>query len=192
MLEYISRGISFIEEIFYGVIDKLFIAGIILLIGFIIGKVISRLVQKVLHHIGLDIIIKDTTGIKISIEDIISHFILYFIYFISIIMALRKLGIAPYILNIVSALVGIIITVFLVLSLKDFVPSMIAGIIITQKAIVKEGEYIEACELKGKVISVSLIETKIQTKSGDIILIPNSHLIKKTIIKKTPKKARKK
>jgi small-conductance mechanosensitive channel len=42
--------------------------------------------------------------------------------------------------------------------------------------------------MEGRVMSVSLFETKLQTKKGDLIHIPNSELTKTHIIKLSGKK----
>lgn len=184
METYTQIIIEFFQDLFSGIISRMLIAGIILLIGFIFGKIISKIVHKALKEIKLNKIIKEASGIKISIEEIISHFLLYFIYFVSIVMALRHIGIATDILNIISGAVIVIIGVFILMSVKDFIPNIISGIIIHQKGTIKEKETIIFNNIKGKVISITLLETKLQTKSGDIIIIPNSNLTKSEIIKK--------
>ena len=50
-----------------------------------------------------------------------------------------------------------------------------------QVTIIKKGDKIKVDNLVGKVKKISLIETEIETKSGDIIYIPNSTLTKKEI-----------
>jgi small-conductance mechanosensitive channel len=188
METYITIISSFFQDLFSGLINKILIALIILLIGFILGKVASRITHKTLKEIKLNKIISEASGIKISFEEIISHFILYFIYFISIIMTLRHIGIATDILNILSGAIIILIGIFILMSVKDFIPNIISGIIIHQRNIINEGDIIIINNIKGKVISLTLLETKLKTNSNDIIIIPNSNLTKNEIIKKASKK----
>jgi small conductance mechanosensitive channel len=184
MIEYLNIIMKFFTDLFSDLLNRIVVALIIILIGVILGKVLSRIIHKMLKEVKLNKIIKDASGIKVSFEEIISHFVLYFIYFVSIVMALRHIGIATDILNIISAVVIILIGVFILMSVKDFIPNIISGIILHQKATIQEGDIIVFNNITGKVVSLTLLETKLQTKSGDLIIIPNSNLTKNEIIKK--------
>lgn len=183
-------GIDFTKEVFSGLINKVLLAIIILLSGFIIGKVVSKIISKILAEFQLNKVFYDISGIKSHIEEIISHFVLYFIYFISIVTALRQLGIATEVLNIVSGVIIILIGIFILLSVKDFIPNIISGIIIHQKNLFSKEDRIEFKGITGKIKEITLLDTKLITKNGDIIIIPNVNLTKNEIIikKKTSNK----
>lgn len=183
-MEFIDNGIQFIVDLLSGLVNKIIIALIIILIGFIIAKILSRIIHKTLKQVDLDKMIKEISGIKVSFEEIISHFVLYFIYFISIVLALRYMNIATDILNILSGVVILIIGIFILLSVKDFIPNIISGIIIHQKCLFKKGDIISVNNITGEVIDMTLLDTKLTTKSGDTIIIPNSTLTKTEFIKK--------
>lgn len=178
-----------LKEIFAGFLTKMIVAVIILLIGFIIGRIIGRLFQKLLHEIEVDKILKKAAHIRISVEELFGHIISYFVYFITIIMALKQLGLATDVLNIVSWAIMIVIIVSFFLGIKDFIPNIIAGFIIHRKGFINKGDFIKVKNMHGKVIDINLIETKIQTKKKDIIHIPNSMLTKNEIIKIAKKKS---
>ena len=61
--------------------------------------------------------------------------------------------------------------------------NMFAGLFIHQKRFIKEGDILKVDNTEGKVVHINLVETKIETKQGDIIYIPNSLLTKKTVMK---------
>ena len=168
---------------------KIIIAIIILLIGFVIGRIAGRLLHKVLHEIELDKILK-RARIRIAMEDIISHFVTYFIYFITIIWALSELGLTTTILNMISAAMLILIILGVLLAIKDFIPNAFAGFFIYRKELIKPGDKIKINGLEGRVKSISLIETEVETKSGDIILLPNSNITKKVIVIKRRRRKR--
>ncbi|MCB9358792.1 mechanosensitive ion channel [Candidatus Woesearchaeota archaeon] len=176
--------IATLQNVVSEIINKYFVAILIVLIGFVIGKIAGRFLLKALKEIQLNKIVKDISGIRSSLEGIISHFVEYFIYFVSIVMALRHIGIYTDILNILSAVVIILIGIFIILSVKDFIPNIISGIVMHQKSDIKEGDIIEYNKIRGKIIDFSLLETKLETKTGDIIIIPNSNLTKNEIIKR--------
>lgn len=178
---------NLVKEVFTGFLSKIIVAVIILLIGFIIGRIIGRLFQKLLHEIEVDKILKKAAHIRVSIEELSGHIISYFIYFIAIIMALKQIGLATDVLNIVSWAIMIVIIVSFFLGIKDLIPNIIAGFIIHRKGFINKGDFIKVKNMQGKVININLIETKIQTRNKDIIHIPNSILTKNEIIKSSRK-----
>ena len=182
MANSFTQALNYVNVLFSQILTKLIIAIIILLIGFIIGKFIGRIMQKILHEFELNKILKKATGIKISLEEIISHFLTYFIYFIAIIWALSEIGLTTTVLNMISAAILILIIISIILAIKDFVPNFFSSLFILQKELIKPGNKIEIDKIQGKVKKIGLIETEIITKKGDIIYIPNSILTKKEII----------
>ena len=98
-------------------------------------------------------------------------------------MALTQIGFATIVLHMISAAVIIIIVLSIFLGIKDFIPNMLAGFYIYKKKLVQENEHIKVHDIEGKVIHVNLIETRIKTKKGDIIHIPNSIITKNEVTK---------
>jgi len=180
---FITNSINVLPKILSSVFTKLVVAVIIVLIGLVLGKILGKFVQKALHEIELNKIIKKAAGIKASVEEIISTSLSYFIYFIFIVMALNQLGITTVVLHMISGAILIIIIISILLSIKDFMPNMFAGLFIHQIRFIKEGDILKVDNTEGKVVHINLVETKIETKHGDIIYIPNSLLTKKTVVK---------
>ena len=172
-----------LRSVFVGYSTKFIVAIIILLFGFIIGRVLGKVIEKVLHELELNTILKKTVKMKVPLEQIIGQIVMYFIYFVAIIMALKQVGLATDILNIVLGGIMIIIILALFLSIKDFVPNFISGIFIHQKRFIKEGDLIKVKNIEGTITDISLIETIVKTKHGDDIYIPNSVLTKSEVIK---------
>jgi len=184
----ITDSIGILPKLLSGIFTKLVVAVIIMLIGLIAGKLLGKFIHKALHEIELNKILRKAAGVKVSIEEIISTFVTYFIYFIFIVMALNQLGLTTVVLHMISGAILIIIIISILFSIKDFMPNMFAGFFIHQKGFIKEGDIINVDNTEGKVIHINLVETKIETKKGDIIYIPNSLLTKKTVIKIKKKK----
>lgn len=180
----VDKGFNLLDGLFAGIISKFVVATIILLIGFIFGKLIGKLFLSILKEMKIDKAVKKAVGINIPIEDILSSFLTYFIYFVTIIMALNQMGLTTDILNIISAAIMIVIILSIFLGIKDFIPNAISGIIIHNKGFLKKGDNIKIDNLEGKIININLIETKIETKEGDIISIPNLNLTKNKVIKR--------
>ncbi len=167
-----------------GITSKLLVAAIIILIGFIIGKITGKVIKKGLHEIELNNIIRKITKVNIAVEDFISGFVTFFIYFLAIVMALKHLGLATDILNIISGAVILIITISILLGVKDIIPNAFSGFIIHYKKFLSVGDTIIVKGMEGKIIEIGLVEINIKAKNGDIIRIPSSIITNSEIVKK--------
>ncbi|MCK4522299.1 MAG: mechanosensitive ion channel [Nanoarchaeota archaeon] len=168
--------------------SRLILAIIIIFAGFVIGRVVGRLIKRILHEIELNSILKKATKLNIHIEEVTGNFVTYFIYFAAVIMALNQIGLTTTLLNMIMGAVIVIIIISIFLGLKDFVPNIMAGIFIHQKRFIKKGDTIKVQNIEGKIIYVNLVETRVKTKQGDIIYIPNSVLTKQEFVKIRKKK----
>jgi len=162
------------------VFNNVVAAIVVVLIGFILGKVASRFVQKFLHEAELDKILK-RAGAKVGFEETLSHVVEYSIYFITIVFALNQLGITTTVLYILAVALIAVFVLSVFLSIKDLVPNFMAGLTIHKRGLFKEGSNVSINEITGKVIKLSLLETRIKTKKKDIISIPNAIVIRSKI-----------
>jgi len=173
MVDLVQLNVFFNEKL-----ARLVAAIAILLIGVLFARFLSRLMYKILNEIKLNVILKDEFGIKLPLEEFFSRTVEYIIYFVTIIMALNQLGLTTTILYILLVVILIIIIILIVLAFKDFMPNLTAGFYINKTKNIKKGDNIEIDTVKGKILDIDLIETKIKTKEGDIVLVPNSFLLK--------------
>lgn len=164
-------------------VNNIITAIIILLIGFIIAKLIGRLIQRVLHEAELDSLLKKA-GAKVSFELALAHIAEYFVYFITIIFALNQLGITTFVLYVlaIAAIAVLVISVFL--GLRDFIPNFMAGWYIHRNDLIKEKQNVKINGVAGRVVKLSMLDTMIKTKKGDLIYMPNSIVIKSKIVRK--------
>jgi hypothetical protein len=103
-----------LEDLFGGLnvtLIRLFIATLIFLFGFIIGKIVGRLVFKVLEELKLNEFIKKTLGMRINADSIISNFLSYIIYFLALLAAMEKLGVANIVLYVITFLLASMILI---------------------------------------------------------------------------------
>jgi small-conductance mechanosensitive channel len=163
-----------------GWVNTIASAVIVLLIGFIIGKVCSRLAQRGLHELELNNIL-GKAGIKFGMEEFLGHLIEYLIYFIAIVIALDQLGVTAIVLYIVIAAILIVLAIAFLLSMKDFIPNFIAGIRLGHKKLFAVGDTITIGSVSGKVKEIGLLETKLESKNKDIIHVPNANIMRQEI-----------
>ena len=176
-----ETALNYLNTLFSAFLDRIVIALIIVLVGFIIGRLVGRLLSRVLHEVELDNILSKA-GFKMPLEHTIATLLAYLIYFIAIVMALNQIGLTTAALYIIVGGAVLLVLIATVLGIKDFIPNMIAGIFIYRKGLFKEGQTIIVKNVEGKVKRISIIETELETKKGDVIYVPNSLLVKSTLM----------
>ena len=171
------------QTVFSAFLTRIIIAIIILLVGFIIGRIMGKLTQRFFHELEFDALVRKTTKMRISAEALLGNMLAYFIYFVTIVMALNQLGLTTTVLYLISAGMIVIIVLSVFLGIKDFIPNLMAGMILNKNKLITVGDHIKFKNIEGKVKDMSIVETTILTKSGDLIFVPNANLIKSEIIK---------
>ncbi len=175
--------IGSVRDLLSTVYLNLAVAIILLLAGLIIGRLAGRLIHKILEEVELNKLLRKAAGIRFGVDEIISHLVSYAIYVIAIIMALDQIGVASAFLKIISLAIIIIIIASIVLGIRDFFPNILSGIFIAQKRLLSKGDKVRIGDIEGNIIDINIMETRIVTRKGDIIYMPNSILSKKEVIK---------
>ena len=183
MAGWLGSAVNYLHGLFSGVFTDVIVAVILVLLGLIVGRIAGRVAQKALHEIETDRVAKQAAGIKFSLEKGVGEFVKYFIYFIFLILALNQIGLTTTILYMVSAGIITAIIVSFFLGVKDFMPNMLAGIFISRKGQIKAGDFIRVRGVEGKIRNIDLVETMVETRSGDTIYIPNSILAREEVVK---------
>lgn len=164
-------------------INSLSLAAIILVIGFVAGKVLGRVVRRVLRELEIKKML-ESAGVKYHFDTVLGKTVEYLIYFFAVVLALDRLGWTPVFIYIVSSAVIIILIVAFILGVKDVVPNIIAGIFLYRRGGLKARDWVAADSFEGRIVEVGLVETKLKSKSGDTIYIPNSLLLQsKKVVK---------
>jgi small conductance mechanosensitive channel len=159
------------------------IAIVLVLIGLILGRLLGKLMKRILSEIGVNSLIKSVTGLSTRFDSIVGGIVRFATYYIFAIWALDEIGLGSIVLSTLGAGIVVLFVLALLLGIKDFVPNAFAGMFLSIKKIVSPGDMVEGDKFSGKVIDVDLVETLVETKSGDIIYVPNSLFIKKGVLK---------
>ncbi len=167
------------------------IAAIILIIGIITAQIIGRITKKSLEKIKLNTFIKETFKTKIDLETIIPTIITYIIYFYFLLFSLSILGLNRIILSIIGIIVLIIIFLSILIFLRDLIPNLIVGYEIRKKKLYEKNDIIIYEGEKAKMKEINLLNTIIEKKTGEKIILPNSIILKKEIIIEQEEKQKK-
>jgi small-conductance mechanosensitive channel len=76
----------------------------------------------------------------------------------------------------------LVIAVSFILAVKDLFPNLFTGLRIRIRKLFSEGDEVQIKELKGRVVNVGLLETRIKTLSDEEVIIPNSFFNKRRVI----------
>ncbi|MCA9478443.1 MAG: mechanosensitive ion channel [Nanoarchaeota archaeon] len=186
LLNATSKSLVYVNEI----ATRLVVGIIIFLVGLIIARIASKITQKILRDFSLDGTVQKKTGIKTSFEKLISGSVFFLVMMIFLVISLNYIGITNVILNILSIAVIVIVTISLLLAIKDSVPNIIAYRAIRQKGELQEGDLITIENATGTIEEISLFQVRIR-KGTDIIYIPNSLFLKKEFSRKKRTAAKK-
>ncbi|MEK9635341.1 MAG: mechanosensitive ion channel domain-containing protein [Candidatus Woesearchaeota archaeon] len=157
------------------------LAFLIFLMGLILSNFLSTLAYKFVKKIKIPI--KKLIKLKKEPEIYAKNIVKYIIISIFTIMSLLQIGIAVSLMNFLLYIFAGILIISFGLSLRDFFPNAIAGIYVIYKKLLKTGDKIEIDNISGKIFEINLINTHLIMSTGNVLIIPNSYLIKNIIIK---------
>ncbi len=158
-------------------------AVLLIILGTVIAQILRKIVKRAIKKTELGPLLKRELNLKTEIEDKIANTIKYIIYTITIIIALTEVGIPSKALEWILIIILVLIVLFVLLAVKDWIPNMAAWLYLIKTQKIKRGETISVRGLEGVVTHIGLLETKVQTKE-EIIFIPNLTLIKGEVRKK--------
>jgi len=184
MADVVNESVGVLNEVGQSMnpwLSRIVITILILLIGLIIGKIAGTLIRRLLNEVQLDKYVR-ITGFRFSVEKFIGNTVSYVIYLIAIIMSLNQLGLTKAILTILVAIIFFVIAASFLLAVKDFFPNLFAGMSIKFRRLFSEGDEIQIKEVKGKVLSIGFLETRMKTHFNEEIIIPNSLFNKRQVI----------
>jgi len=147
-------------------------AFLILIIGLVIARILENIIKKTIKELEAERIMKKI-NIAVSLEKIVPKIIKTIIYFITLMLVLDQLRISTSLLKDIFIFIIVFLVFLIILAFKDVVPNFISGVLIMKKKSLKVGEFINILNSKGNIIKITLLETQIKTKEGDIIHIPN-------------------
>lgn len=149
-------------------------AFLIILLGLIASRIISNIIRKTIKEFEITHVFKkvklEIIGIQLPIV------IKYFTIIISMLFALIVLGISLSAIKVLLFITIIITAIFIMLSFKETIPNLMAGILIKRSKTYRIGRTITIKNIKGKVIKIGILETVIKTDDNEDVHIPNTLL----------------
>jgi hypothetical protein len=170
----VSTYITQFEDI---IVTKFVIALIILFIGLLAGLLIGKITLKLLRELDVNTLFKNYLGYDLKLDEVIAKGLTWLIYVITVLLVLYQLGVATFVVNAASIFIILLALVLITLSMKDFVPNFIAGLKISRRDLFTIGDQVRVDRFEGTIVDMELLEVLVETKGGDILMVPSSYLL---------------
>ncbi|CNF80356.1 small-conductance mechanosensitive channel MscS [Yersinia intermedia] len=141
---------------------------LILTVGSIIAKVVSRMLGRVMKLRGIDV----------TVADFLAAMARYSILAFTIVAVLGRLGVQTASVIAVIGAAGLAVGLALQGSLSNFA----AGVLLVAFRPFKAGEYVDLGGVAGTVVQVQIFSTTLRTVDDKIIVVPNGKIIANNII----------
>ena len=150
---------------------------IILLVGFGLGILTQKLLNKVLKKVELNHIMSKV-GITYNLEKWVSSIVSYVIYLVFIVIFLDYLGIRNMVVYLFLGAVLMLLVLTFIVGLKDVIPNLVAWVILHKDEKITVGRRVEVREISGRVEKIGYLETEIVTDHDDTLYVPNTLFLK--------------
>jgi len=150
---------------------------IILMVGFALGLLTQKLLNKVLKKVELNHIM-NKVGITYNLEKWVSLIASYVIYLVFIVFFLDHLGIRNIVVYLVLGAVLMLLVLTFIVGLKDVIPNLVAWVILHKDEKITVGRRVEVKEISGRVEKIGYLETEIITDHDDTLYVPNTLFLK--------------
>lgn len=107
----------------------------------------------------------------------------YLLYIITVLLAIAQFTVGMIFIQIFAIVFIVILFLIIVYAMKEFLPNTAAGLYINRNELIREGEEIFVDEFKGKVQRIDLLSTTMITEDKRVVIIPNSIITRRKIIK---------
>jgi small conductance mechanosensitive channel len=160
------------------------VAGLLVIgFGIIVGNIFSLISRKILQSFEVERIMKEL-GAGFPIEDFVSSLVKYVTYIVGLVWGLTFLDLETIILYMILFVILGLLIGFILLGFKDFIPNFIAGFFINFRKKLKKGDVVKIDSTEGKVIDMNMLEVRLKTGDGDVVVMPNVLIARNKIVVK--------
>ncbi|MCM1133858.1 MAG: mechanosensitive ion channel [Ruminococcus flavefaciens] len=172
--EQVDKASSFFTDItnyFLGILPLLIIAIMVLVVGVLLSRLVARIISKTLQR----------SNVEDSARSFLVSVIRTALYVLVIIMALSVLNVPMSSIITVLGAAGLAVS----LALQNCLTNLCGGFIILFSKPFTAGDMVELDGITGNVESIGVLYTKLNTKDGKSVLIPNGSVSNAKLINYT-------
>jgi small-conductance mechanosensitive channel len=168
-------------------LNKIVIALVIVLFGFIIGKITESVLRKLLAKMDIDDKLTRLFKARRNYARAIRRTVVRMIYIATVIIALDKLSLVRPVFVMLMFLAIVVIIISFVLAGIDIIPNIMARAQLRSKRIVVGDEIVvtdRSGVIQGTIVDITLTDVHIKRRNGDLFLMPNSVFLRESMVKK--------
>jgi small-conductance mechanosensitive channel len=158
-----------------------------LVIGFMLGRFASSFFADLLKGERVQNLLKPRGYGELEV-DLMAAMLRYFIYVLVFLVVIMQFGVGELVVQLIATVFILVLFLIMAYSLKEFIPNVAAGLYINRNEIFEVGETLQIDEFKGEVIKKGVLSTIIVTEDKKVVIIPNSIVARRKIIKMQPEK----
>ena len=163
------------------------IALVIVLLGFIIGRIVEQVLRKALVALNTDERLFKIFKARRNYARAIRRTVVRLIYLATVVIALYRLSLAEGVFTFIIFLAVFTAIISLVLASMDAVPNLVGRLALNRRHIAVGDEIVlvdSTGAIHGVIVDMTLTDVRIKRKNGDLFIIPNVLFIKERVIKK--------
>ena len=172
---------NWLTELVLSSLNDVVVAAIVLFVGLALARILALSIDAGLRRIRLNEALRSGFGIPFNVSGIIGQLILWSISAITVLWALRIIGLNRIVLTILAVIALVIIVFSMVLALRDLVPNLVAGAEMHRKGFFAEGDTVMIDGETAQVLETGLLETILEQEDVRIV-IPNALMLRKEIV----------
>jgi small conductance mechanosensitive channel len=150
-------------------LPNIIIASLLIVLGFYVAKLIRKLAQKIFHRFTQH----DT------ISNLFSSFVYIVVIGITLFVALSVLHLDKAVTSILAG--AGIAGIALAFAFQDIAANFMAGILLSIRRPLVIGDLVKSQEIMGKVITINMRDTIIETFQGQLVIVPNKEIFQNSL-----------
>lgn len=154
---------------------------LILFVGIILGKIMGNLLRKLFQAIGVDVFLSKLLRFRVRIQAVLAGLVALAIYVLTVILALQQANLLNILVAGLSYVIILLVLASILLALKDMLPNLVMGWVARRKLRLRRKQQLSFGTYAGVVEEVSLLDIKLRTPEGELLLVPYSVLMRRTI-----------
>lgn len=170
-----------------GYLSTIVIALVIVLLGFVLGRLADRGLYKLLLRTSFDDKMYALFGRRRRYARATRVGIVRLIYVITALVALDRLNVSGVAITLVLGIFALILLASFILAGIEVVPNLLARGELARRGIV-QGDKVEVTSLsgviKGTIVDITLTDVQVKRAGGEVLFIPNASFLKTTLLKK--------
>jgi small-conductance mechanosensitive channel len=168
-------------------INELVVAIVIVLFGFVIGKILENVLRFLSARYRLDERLAKTFGAQRNYSRAIRRSVVRIIYLVAIIIALDRVALLRPVWLALLGLALCVVIVSLVLAGIEVVPNLFGRAAVAEKRLHVGDEitlYDQTGVIQGAIADVTLVDVRIRRKNGDLFIIPTATFLRERVVKR--------